>query len=83
MADLEEDQYMDCAAAGADDWESAAPMDARSRCRRSIAAVRRRWHGRCLRSCHPEWRQEQENRQRCTAPRYARSWSSHTLRGRT
>jgi hypothetical protein len=50
MADLEEDQYMDCAAAGADDWESAAPMDARSRCRRSIAAMRRRWHSRCFRN---------------------------------
>src|SRR5882762_2185582 len=40
-------------------------------------------HGRCLRSCHPEWRQEQENRQRYTTHWYARSWSSHTLRGRT
>jgi hypothetical protein len=31
----EEDQYMDWAAAGADDTESAAPMAARSRFRRS------------------------------------------------
>ena len=50
MADLEEDQYMDCAAAGADDPESAAPMAARSRFRHSIAAMRRRWHSRCFRN---------------------------------
>ena len=43
MADLEEDQYMDLAAAGADDPESAAPMAARSRCRKSTAGMRRRW----------------------------------------
>jgi len=44
MADLEEDQYMDLAAAGADDTESASPMAARSKCRRSTAGMRRRWH---------------------------------------
>jgi hypothetical protein len=39
----EEDQYMDWAVGGADDQESAAPMAARSRCRRSSAGMRRRW----------------------------------------
>jgi hypothetical protein len=41
MGDLEEDQYMDLAAAGADDLEAAAPMAARSRCRRPAAGMRR------------------------------------------
>jgi hypothetical protein len=44
MGDQEEDQYMDLAAAGADDLEAAAPMAARSRCRRPTAGMRRRWH---------------------------------------
>jgi hypothetical protein len=44
MTDLEEDPYMDLAAAGADDWETASPMAARSRYRRSTAGMRRRWH---------------------------------------
>jgi len=42
MADLEEDQYMDLAAAGADDPEPASPMAARSRCRHSTTAGMRR-----------------------------------------
>jgi hypothetical protein len=50
MGDLEEDQYMDLAAAGADDSESASPMAARSKCRRSTAGMRRRWHSRCFRN---------------------------------
>ena len=41
MADLEEVQYMDLAAAGADDRGTAAPM-ARSSYRRSTAGMRRR-----------------------------------------
>jgi hypothetical protein len=49
MADLEEDQYMDWAAAGADDQESAAPMAARSS-RRSTTGMRRRWRSRCFRN---------------------------------
>jgi hypothetical protein len=40
----EEDQYMDWALGGADDPESAAPMAAKSRCRRSTAGLRRRGH---------------------------------------
>jgi hypothetical protein len=44
MGDQEEDQYMDWAVGGADDQESVAPMAARSRCRRSTAGMRRRWH---------------------------------------
>jgi hypothetical protein len=43
MTDLEEDPYMDLAAAGADDWETASPMAARSRYRRSTAGMRRCW----------------------------------------
>jgi hypothetical protein len=43
MTDLEEDQYMDLAAAGADEPESVSPTAARSRYRRSIAGMRRRW----------------------------------------
>jgi hypothetical protein len=50
MGDLEEDRYMDCAAAGADDPESTAPMAARSRPRRFIAGMRRRWNSRCFRN---------------------------------
>jgi hypothetical protein len=41
---------MDLAAAGADDTESASPMAARSKCRRSTAGMRRRWHSRCFRN---------------------------------
>ena len=44
MGDQEEDQCMDLAAAGADNPETTAPMAARSRCRRSTAGMRRRWH---------------------------------------
>ena len=44
MGDQEEDQYMDWAVGGDDEQESAAPMAARSRCRRSTAGMRRRWH---------------------------------------
>jgi hypothetical protein len=40
----EEDQYMDWTVGGADEPEAAAPMAARSRCRRSTAGMRRRWH---------------------------------------
>jgi hypothetical protein len=43
MTDLEE-EYMDWAVGGADDREAAAPMAARSRCRRPAAGMRRRWH---------------------------------------
>jgi hypothetical protein len=55
MAGLEEDQYMDLAAAGANDPESAAPMVARSRCLRSTAGMRRRWHSRCFRNRNKVW----------------------------
>jgi hypothetical protein len=44
----EEDQYMDWAVGVADDPESVSPMAARSRCRRSTIAMRRRW--RCNRN---------------------------------
>jgi hypothetical protein len=46
----EEDQYMDWALGGADDQESAAPMAARARCRRSASGMRRRRHSRCFRN---------------------------------
>ena len=39
MGDQEEDLYMDWAVGGADEQESAAPMAARSRCRRSTAGT--------------------------------------------
>jgi hypothetical protein len=41
-------QYMDWALGGADDQESAAPVAARSRCRRSTTGMRRRWRSRCF-----------------------------------
>jgi hypothetical protein len=50
MADLEEDQYMDLAAAGADDTESASQTAARSSCQRFTAGMRRRWRSRCFRN---------------------------------
>jgi hypothetical protein len=41
----EEDQCMDWAVGCTDEPEAAAPMGARSsRCRRSTAGMRRRWH---------------------------------------
>jgi hypothetical protein len=40
----EEDQYMDWAVGCTDEPEAAAPMAARSKCPRSTAGMRRRWH---------------------------------------